>query len=479
MGSPENIRIRRVKRTGRCERSVDRFLLFVEPALVRGAHIATAWLVPTSVGGEIMKYTRLMSLLPLLVAAGFAAAQPAANTPATAPESLLELLTKAREARLKGDVPVWAAFATRALALTHHPDVLISAARAHAAAGNKALALDYLGQAVRRGAGLDPVRFAEFKPLAADPEFVALATAARRNLMPLARAEVFTELPEHMSEGITFDPVSRRFFVSGGEGQILAIDTAGKATPFASGGGLRQLLGLKVDAQRRMLWLANGRYPEPGPNQPPDSGTGGIRAYNLDTGALVVSAELDERPLLHGFNDLALMDDGTAYVTDSNTHAVYKLVPGGEKLELVLRDDRMTYPNGIAPAPDGRTIYVAHLEGISALDPATRSRRLLPQPVDTSLHSIDGLLLHDGVFYGVQTSPYMPRLVAAALAPDGRSISKVWAVHSRDPAGYDHSTATIAGDHVYMVGARPLPDIYGGTNPAKPMPKIWRVPLKD
>ena len=423
----------------------------------------------------------LIALAAALSSAAPLAAQPASAQQSAPSETSAELLTKAREARLKGDVPNWLHYGTRALALMPgHPDILISVARANAAAGEKAEALALLAQAVRRGAGVDPVRFAEFKPLAGDPELEALAADGRRNLTPVARAATFAELPERGSEGIAYDPASRRFFVGTDRGELLAVGMDGKVTQFASGGGLRQVLGIKVDAGRRLLWLANGRYPEAGPDQPADAGTGGVRAYNLDTGALVAEAELDERPaLIHGFNDIALAGDGTVYVTDSNTSAVYRLAPAGKQLELLLRDDAMSFPNGIVPAADGRTLYVAHAEGISALDPATPSRRLLPVPANGSVHSIDGLLLHEGVLYGVQNSPYMHRVVGAALAPDGRSINRVWTVNARDPAEYLQTTAAIAGTHLYMIGGRPMPDVYGGTNPAQTTRKIWRVLLRE
>jgi hypothetical protein len=181
--------------------------------------------------------------------------------------------------------------------------------------------------------------------------------------------------------------------------------------------------------------------------------------------------------MMHGFNDIALAEDGTVYVTDSNTAAVYKHAPHGKQLELLLRDNGMSFPNGIVISPDGRTLYVAHAEGISALDPVTGSRHLLPVPADASVHSIDGLLLRKGVLYGVQNSPYMHRIVGAALARDGRSIDKVWTVNSRTPAEYIQTTAAIAGNDLYILGGQPLPDVYGGTNSAKPVSRIWRVPI--
>ncbi len=149
-----------------------------------------------------MKHTMVLAFLPVLFGAGLAAAQPAMPPPA-APEGLMELSTKAREARLKGEVPNWLSFATRTLALTpEHPDILISVARANAAAGNKAAAFDYLAQAGRRGAGVDAARLPEFKALVGDPAFEAAAAAAKRNLTPVAKAVTFAEHGDRKSEGI-------------------------------------------------------------------------------------------------------------------------------------------------------------------------------------------------------------------------------------------------------------------------------------
>lgn len=415
-----------------------------------------------------------LPMLALLCSASVVTAQPVDPPPAA--ETLAQLVVDARTARTKGDVPNWVRLGTKALALTpDHPDILISVARAHAAAGDRDQSLAMLGAAVRRGASLDPIRFTEFKSLAGDGQFGALAAGAKQNLVPVAKATTFAKLPEGEIEGIAFDPVSKRFFAGTYNGELLAIDQQGRVSTFASGGGLRQILGIKVDPARRLLWLVTGRYPEP--DAPADGGTGGIRAYDLDSRAIVTTVEVDERPIQHGFNDIALARDGTVYVTDTNMNSVYKLPPGSKKFELLLKDERMTFPNGIVLTPDQRRLYVAHVEGISAVDVVSGSRKLLPVPADASVNSIDGLLLHEGQLYGVQNSPYLNRIVGIALSPDGASVQRVWTLNSHTPAGLNQTTAAIAGDQLYMIGGTVHPDIYGGTNPAKPDSKIWRVPL--
>jgi sugar lactone lactonase YvrE len=90
--------------------------------------------------------------------------------------------------------------------------------------------------------------------------------------------------------------------------------------------------------------------------------------YHLDKGERIGVYELDERPVLHGFNDIALARDGTVYVTDSTQGAIYRLERGAGKLERWVQDDRMTVPNGIVLSPDDKRLYVAHWEGLSVID---------------------------------------------------------------------------------------------------------------
>ena len=423
---------------------------------------------------------RYFYLLASLCLASPGVSEQAANPDAARLQPLMELVGQTRNARVEGDIASWLAAGQQALALTpDHPDMLISVARASAAAGERQQALADLQQAVRRGAGLEPDRFPEFKSLETDPVFQTIASAAKRNEAAVANATEFARLPGREAEGIAYDPVSKQLF-AGSEGELLAIDRYGKVTTFISGGGLRQLLGIKVDAKRRLVWLVTGRFPNPpggAPSTQPDVGTSGIRAYNIDTRALIASYELDERPLFHGFNDLALANDGTVYVTDSSTGSVYKVAPRAKSLELLVRDARMSFPNGIALSNDQKTLYVACVEGIYAVDPRTGEHKLMPVPENVSVNSIDGLLIYKGALIGVQASPYLHRLVRIRLAPDSQSIEGATVLTSRTPAQYNQTTAAIGDGHIYMVGGTPVTDVYTGRPLAEPIRAIWRVPL--
>jgi DNA-binding beta-propeller fold protein YncE len=405
------------------------------------------------------------------VAAQASPQQPAART-------LLDYNLELRTARLKGDLETWRAAGAEALKLTpDNPDFLISVSRANAGLGRNDEALRLLDEAVQRGAGLEPDRFPEYEGMKQEQRFLQIVKRAKANMAPLPRAKTFALLPT-ASEGIAYDSVSRRLF-AGTEGGILQVDADGKVSTFVSGNGLRQVLGIKVDAERRLLWAVSGRFPDvaPGPTAPPaDVGTGGVHVYHLDRAERIGAYEIDERPVLHGFNDIALARDGTVYVTDSTQGAIYRLGAGATQLERWLQDSRMTFPNGIVLSPDDKRLYVAHVEGVSMIDTASRAKKLLTLPANAAVHNMDGLAWYKGSLLGVHASPYFRRIVRVHLADNGAAIDKVSVVNARTP-DYHQTTAAVAGDKLYVVGGSPLPNLYGGPPATEPKPQILQIPL--
>ena len=416
------------------------------------------------------------------VTASLVASLALCATPAEPHKTLLEWARDTRAARLKGDLRAWLDSGSHALALApDHPDLLISVARANAALGQVKESLDLLRQAVNRGAGIDILRVPEFQKLPPSPDREALIARAQKNLSPVARAQLFAIIPDATaaSEGIAFDPVSRRLFVGTTHGEILQVHERGSVAPFVPRAtGLLQVLGLKVDAERRLLWVVTAAFPDmlSSAAPKPDDGVSGVHAYRLNDGKLAEKYELDERPLLHAFNDLALGRNGDAYVTDSAQAAVYRVQAG--KLEPFVRDEHLTLANGIALAPDQKRLYVAHVEGISLVDVQTRKVQRLSVPADASVNSIDGLAYDAGDLIGVQSSPYLARVVRISLTDDGRSVKRVTVVNARCPPEYSQTTAAIAGDQVYVVAGAPAVDTAGSPLAKEPRPQIVRMPLK-
>lgn len=389
----------------------------------------------------------------------FAAALLPAPAPGATP-GLLDLSMQAREARLAGNHKLWLERGQRVLDLApDHPDLLISIARALAGNGRFDDAALRLEDAVGRGAGFDLATFPEFKAAPQTPRLSALREQALRNMAPVAAPEVFLVLENESlrTEGITWDPVGRQLYFGSLNGEIWRADLNGKLERFAGpDSGLREVLGLKVDAERRLLWAATGVFPDliPTGETKKDVGTTALHAYDLGTGKGVRNCGLDERPTMHGFNDMALASNGDVYVSNSTVNSIYKL-SGSCKLERAIQDPAMSFPNGIALTPDGSRLYVAHVEGISVVDVRTGKRTQLPVPKNAAVNSIDGLVWDGKDLLAIQPSPYLARVARIRLADDGLSIREVTTMSSRPPPGLNPATGVVANGHYYMVAGFP------------------------
>jgi sugar lactone lactonase YvrE len=403
--------------------------------------------------------------------------------PAEAPPGIFDLAMKTREARLAGDNEAWLRHGRATLERApEHPDLLISVARALAANGRLDESLAQLEQAIDRGAGFDPMTFPEFKDVSGNARLAALAGRARTNLVPVSPAEVYltVEDPQIQPEGIAWDAGKQRLFIGSLDGAIWQIARNRTMTRFAGPDtGLREVLGLKVDHGRRLLWAVSGVFPDA--FAPPDApkkdvGLTGVVAFDLDSARPVRQCVLDERPTLHGFNDLALARNGDVYVSDSTASAIYRLPRGECRLERLVQDPSMGFPNGIALSPDESRLYVAHIEGLSAVDLATRRRTQVAVPADATVNSMDGLVSDGADLIGIQSSPYLARIIRIRLSGDGLAVREVSTVSSRPPHAVNQTTGTVAAPHYFSVAG--IPDALAGNAQADRRARILRTVLR-
>jgi sugar lactone lactonase YvrE len=299
----------------------------------------------------------------------------------------------------------------------------------------------------------------------------------------VSRATTFATLGKDHGgpEGITHDAKRSRFLI-GNTSEIWQVDKDGKAAPFVQpkDGSLLAVLGLKVDEKRDLLWAVNTIFPDFPPSQEPrpDIGVAAVNVYDLETGALKARHLLDERPTIHGFNDLALAANGDAYVTDSSAGAIYK-IDRKKGLALFLKDADITLPNGLVLSEDARILYVAHVEGISAIDLRSKKRTLIRLTDRMAVGSIDGLARAGRSLIGVQSSPYLQRVIRIDLDKTGLAATDLTVLNARSHPRLWQATGVVVGDEVYVTGLTSvawLPD--AGQQPDD-FPMILRIPLSD
>lgn len=180
-----------------------------------------------------------------------------------------------------------------------------------------------------------------------------------------ARAETApVTLPEKsFPESVTSTSDGALYVGSFNHGGVTRVTPTGKVDAFISPGAndSRSTLGVLADEKSGTLYacsndLSGMGIPSPG------SGKGGmLKTFDLRTGAPKGSFSLkDEKSFC---NDIAVGNDGTAYVTDSAAPYVYSLKPGAAALEVWATDAALAPAkggvglDGIAVGSDGN-LYV-------------------------------------------------------------------------------------------------------------------------
>jgi sugar lactone lactonase YvrE len=104
-------------------------------------------------------------------------------------------------------------------------------------------------------------------------------------------------------------------------------------------GGLNQVLGVYADEKGKTLWVCSNNLEQKGEAT-------SVKAFDLKSGAIKGTYPLPgQGPLC---NDIAVAEDGTAYVTDTLQGSVLMLKPGGKNLEISAKDPLLAGADGLA-----------------------------------------------------------------------------------------------------------------------------------
>jgi sugar lactone lactonase YvrE len=206
-------------------------------------------------------------------------------------------------------------------------------------------------------------------------------------------------------EGVAFDPTERMFYATSlAGGSIVRLDPLGVETVFRAADNRAQLVGTKIDATARRLWVC-ARLVDDLDNR--------VWVFDLDTGDLVLEFLLGALATNGSCNDLALDGAGVAYVTDSTNPYLYRLDPVTGTGSILASDPLLADVtgiglglNGIAVTPDESALIVgkfipASLLRVSLSD--TDDIEVIALTGDT-LPSPDGLALLDDDLYAVAGS---------------------------------------------------------------------------
>lgn len=256
-----------------------------------------------------------------------------------------------------------------------------------------------------------------------------------------------------LPENIAYDKVEGDSYVgSTRKGKILKVAGNGKETDFTTPrqDGLLQIIGMKVDEKRRILWVCSSMGTNLIGYKKSDTNPAGVFKYDLKTGKLIKKFVLDATGEQHFFNDLVLNEQGDVFITHMfKDAAIYKIGHDSDKLEVFLQPERFSNPNGITISKDNRTLFIAHQFGIKTLDIETRELRNLHYPEGVSAKEIDGLYFYENSLIVVKPGQNM--IQRFYLDDTNQNVTKSETLEANHPMFDVPTTGVVVGTGFYYI----------------------------
>lgn len=261
-----------------------------------------------------------------------------------------------------------------------------------------------------------------------------------------------------LPESIAYDPQEQAFYVSSTrKGKIVKVDSGGNVSDFitAKQDSLWMTIGIKVDAQRRILWVCSSggdNLIDYSLKDETDGRPAGIFKFDLNSGALIQKFTFEQKGEVHFINDLTVNKlNGDIYFTHMfGNHAIYKLPWNGDP-ELFLDGENIPYPNGIS-IKENQSLFVAHDNGISRVDLVSKEMVKLKVPEGqniTKRASIDGLYYYKWTLIGVH--PGTSSVTLMTLNEKGDGIEEVRVLEQNHPMMMNPTTGVIVGNEFYYI----------------------------
>ena len=221
------------------------------------------------------------------------------------------------------------------------------------------------------------------------------------------QAEDQTEMPDVITvegiaqnpEGIEYNKNDQTFFLSSlNAGPIIKINLDGTFEPFTTGEAFpMSTAGLQIDYERNRLLAASFNGLELLDEDPETKGISNLRIYNLETG--VIEQDINLSFLLpdanaYFANDIAVDDDGNAYISDWYAGFIYKVDVDGNPTVF------WSNSSGIAGGPNGLDFHPDGYLLVSVLNDGTYSENALVKVPVNDPDSATNVTITDPAFSG-------------------------------------------------------------------------------
>ena len=264
---------------------------------------------------------------------------------------------------------------------------------------------------------------------------------------PMLPDVIVAERGGFIPEGVEYDMDNGRLLTGSlSEGTVFQIHEDGRVTPLVSDPELVSSVGIEADELRGRLLVANA---DRAVFQGEGRGQAMLGVYDLASGERIAMVDLaatvddagDEAAFFA--NDVAVADDGAAYVTDTRMNLVYRVDTDYEASVFHRFDDDGAGPNGIVEHPGGYLLVARGdaLWKVPLADPAAAAPVTLPEEIPGQ----DGMVWSAGRLAVVSNSA---NRVVALTSDDEWTTAALAGVAVYETQA---TTAAVVGDDVYVV----------------------------
>jgi sugar lactone lactonase YvrE len=339
--------------------------------------------------------------------------------------------------------------------LNGHPNVRIVRARIGAHLGDTAAAYaslrDFAAMGLERRIEADT----DLVALRGTPSWNALLERLSANGGSVGSFTPAFTMPDSdfVAEDIAFDPIRKRWLVSGiRRSIILAVDAEGTQQVFAKGGDKGWgFLALAVDSSRNTLWATAEAIPIAIGFDSTLAGRAAVFRYDLAKGTVLQRYDLP-RSERHAAGDIAVAENGDLFIADTGDGTLLVIRNGGSIQTLIPKGELMS-PQGPAIASDGKHIYLAdYARGIARIDRSSGKIEWLKHSHTVALNGIDGLSAANATtLIGVQNGTHPNRLIRITLDNEGTSIKKVESIAQNEDSIKEPTHGVFVGRDYHFI----------------------------
>ena len=339
----------------------------------------------------------------------------------------------------------------------HHQVYMYDLAAGYALVGEKAKALALLSQAAAMGFVFREIdKDADFSSLHGESGFEAVSKKFAENRAPVVQSEqAFTVYEKGLvPEGLAYDPETKTFFVgSVYRRKIIAVNERGDARDFShQSDGLWSVMGMKVDAKRRLLWGCTAGHQQMAHAKPENDGKTAVFQYDLTNGKLVKKYPVPDDGQKHWLGDLTIDSKGDVYASDSLSPAIYVIRRDKNKIESFVGGSPFINPQGLVLTPDEKKLVMAdYLKGLFLIDLQTKQVQEIAAPANTTVLGIDGIYRAGRNIIAVQNGIRPNRIVRMRLSDDFRKVEKMEVLEANNPLFDEPTLGVLVDNRFYFI----------------------------